>query len=117
MSAAPVRPISPQSPQLAASPRIPEAAGPMTEDGTGAAYPAAQVPRVVIPAREREDPASLPASCARCDGVPHEVLRPLQEVLRRAGLAEPGCWRCQGIPAQVLQPLQQLAQIRTGAPA
>jgi hypothetical protein len=87
----------------------------MTEDGTGAAYPAVQVPRVVIPPRERQDPASVPSSCARCDAVPNEVIAPLREVLRRAGLQAPGCWRCQGIPAQVLQPLQQLAQIKTGA--
>src|SRR2546429_9903142 len=104
MSSTSIRPISPQSPQLAASPRIPEAAGPVTEDGTGAAYPAVQVPRVVIPPRERQDPADLPASCARCDGVPHEVTAPLQAVMRRAGPAEPGCWRCPAIPADVLQP-------------
>ncbi len=117
MSSTSIRPISPQSPQLAASPRIPEAAGPMTEDGTGAAYPAVQVPRVVIPPRERQDPADLPASCARCDGVPHEVTAPLQAVMRRAGLAEQGCWRCTAIPADVLQPLRQLAQEHEGASA
>jgi hypothetical protein len=87
----------------------------MTEDGAGAAYPAAQVPRVVIPPRERQDPASVPASCARCEAVPNEVIAPLREVMRRAGLQAPGCWRCRAIPTEVLIPLRQLAQAKTGA--
>jgi len=91
----------------------------MTENDAGGAYPGqpGQL-RVVIEPQERDHPpglVSLPSPCARCDGIPHEVAVPLRDVLRRAGLQEPGCWRCQGIPAQILQPIQQLARQQAGA--
>jgi hypothetical protein len=61
----------------------------MTEDGAGGAYPATQLPRVVISnLRDREERAQELADydgqCAHCQGIPLQALHAMQAALARA---------------------------------
>jgi hypothetical protein len=61
----------------------------MTEDGAGGAYPATELPRVVIPRRrdpeERAaDLAAFDGQCRHCAGIPIQALAAMQAALATA---------------------------------
>jgi hypothetical protein len=80
---------TPASPQAQLDPGLPESAGPMTEDGAGGAYPATQLPRVVIsntrdPEERAQELASYDGQCRHCKGIPIQALAAMQAALATA---------------------------------